>query len=247
MELARPQHQPGFPTKYATEAKDRQGSIFSQKPYLACVDCNTGWMEKFEGAMGEFAKPIFTSFSEVTLARQQLEIVAGWTALIVVLAEFLDPDRKVVVPASDREFLMNNLKPPDTWTIVGATVNDAEWAAKYHHRATQIVQFASKDEMRASIRERRNSNTLITTFGMGHLLLQTFVCPCQRFIADFRSIAKGIGLSQLWPIGPVGPWAIPRDVVRFPSKLVLNGTDADYIADAYAARIEGMTVTPDQV
>ncbi len=43
----------------ATEVKIKQGSIFSQKPYLACVCCNTGWMKSFE-MRPESSLPLFS-------------------------------------------------------------------------------------------------------------------------------------------------------------------------------------------
>src|SRR4051794_16517547 len=45
----------------------RLGSLFSQKPYLACIHCNTGWMQKVEDQMLKFSKPIFISHDPITL------------------------------------------------------------------------------------------------------------------------------------------------------------------------------------
>jgi hypothetical protein len=42
--------------------KYRLGSMFSQKPYLACAPCNTGWMQKVEDEMVKFSKPLFLSY-----------------------------------------------------------------------------------------------------------------------------------------------------------------------------------------
>jgi hypothetical protein len=52
-----------------TTSRVRQGSIFTQKPYLACVDCNTGWMRKFEDDMLLFSTPLFISNDGISLSR----------------------------------------------------------------------------------------------------------------------------------------------------------------------------------
>ena len=49
-------YRPGPPVR---KFKQRQGSVFSQAPYVVCGDCNNGWMNCFEDEMVKFAKPIF--------------------------------------------------------------------------------------------------------------------------------------------------------------------------------------------
>jgi hypothetical protein len=247
-ELIRPTHRAGSPTEHQLETRQFQGSIFSQKPYLACVDCNTGWMKTFEDEMEKFAKPIFTSLSNVRIASREMQTMAGWAALIATLAEFMDRDRKPVISEAERTYIKNHLKPPATWTVVATTVDDKEWASKYQHRTTFISDYASVEDFKASIETRPHPNTLISTFGMGKLLIQIFVCPDHRFIENFRAFSLSLGLLQLWPIvAAAGPLVSPKNLAQFPTSRRLTDQDADFVAAAYAAKIESSTVVPSRL
>src|SRR5262249_27441361 len=88
------------------KSKLRQGGLFTQKPYLTCESCNTGWMAKIEGVITSFARPIFASFEHLTIlnARKQ-RALATWIALVTILAEYIDHKRgNICVPKADREY-----------------------------------------------------------------------------------------------------------------------------------------------
>jgi hypothetical protein len=77
------------------KSRIREGSIFTQKPYLCCITCNTGWMRKFEDEMCSFAKPLFAPpTGDVILDDTKQRILAVWVALITILAEFIDRDSR---------------------------------------------------------------------------------------------------------------------------------------------------------
>ena len=72
------------------QSRTLQGGMFSQKPYLACQKCNTGWMNDFEQQVLIFAKSLFTSSKETKLTRKQVRSLCGWLSLIAILAEYID-------------------------------------------------------------------------------------------------------------------------------------------------------------
>src|ERR1700676_3468501 len=101
-ELEKPTHLSPTHAKIVREVKLRQGNIFAQKPYLACIACNTGWMKHLEDEMLKFAKPLFMSVVDIAIGRQQLQIISGWASLITILAEYIDTSQgSITVPESE--------------------------------------------------------------------------------------------------------------------------------------------------
>ena len=82
------------------------GSIFTQKPYLCCIPCNTGWMQRFEDEMLKFSTPIFQSSKPVTLDRRQLRVFVVWLSIIIILAEYIDTSKgSISISLEDRKYL----------------------------------------------------------------------------------------------------------------------------------------------
>jgi len=73
--IKKPVHTPGASTSHIFRAQIRQGSIFTQKPYLACMSCNNGWMNGFEVEMGKFSIPLFMSLDTIALDEYQSGIL----------------------------------------------------------------------------------------------------------------------------------------------------------------------------
>lgn len=147
-ELERPKHRGG-----ASERRLKQGSIFTQKPHLACIDCNTGWMRQFEDDMCFFAKPIFTSRGSVTLNMDQRRALAGWVALIAILAEYIDKSKaSLTISEADKTHLKKNREPPRAWSIVAISSNSRKWFARYRHVTTFIGNFTSAQEFEEAVR-----------------------------------------------------------------------------------------------
>lgn len=225
-------------------SKLKLGSIFRQKPYLACVACNTGWMQKFEDEMVAFAPPIFTSpETEVSLDKIQHRIFAVWISLITVLAEFIDHRSSVCISEEERHFLKTRLIPPEGWTIVACSQDLLTWSAKYRHHSSFIGQFSSLSEYYDAVAHGRPNNCQISSFGMGKLFIQVFSCPNMRYVADFRSYASTSGLVQLWPLsGRLNPFS--RGLTKFPTQTILKDNEVSVVADAYNERLKRLTQPP---
>ena len=202
-------------------------------------------MMKFEDEMAAFAKPLFTSLqTETTVDETQRRILAVWLSLITILAEFIDRSQgSICIPKSDREFLKRNLMPPENWTIAACSLNAGSWRAKYRHHALFLGDFSSPAEYFDAVATGRPNNTQISSFGVGHLFVQTFSCPNEKFVLDFRASLNGSGLIQLWPV-PGSLWPFSKGSAKFPTQAVLNDNEAPIIADAYNERIKLMTQPP---
>jgi hypothetical protein len=84
-------------------AAARQGSMFSIKPYIMCIDCNREW-GRIEDEMVRFSKPIFTTFDPVSLTPNQTRVIIVWISLITILSEFSKGNADVI-PKGDRQYL----------------------------------------------------------------------------------------------------------------------------------------------
>ena len=225
-------------------SRTKQGSVFSQKPYLCCEACNTGWMKRFEDEMLKFSRPIFTSLDTITnLDHTQTRVLAVWISLITILAEFIDRKTSICIPKEDRIFVRKYLRPPDTWTILAMSSDAPSWYAKYRHHASRICNFSGAAEYHAAVASEFPDNTQISTFGMGHLLVQVFSCPNERYVQDYRAGAKSKGALQIWPIRRAF-WPFVRCASTFPTKTVLTDYEAGLFADSFNKRIRILTQPP---
>jgi hypothetical protein len=221
----------------------RMGSPFSQKPYLACINCNTGWMQDVEDAMLKFAKPLFTSLDPAILNRYQIRAFVFWITLITVLAEYLDRSRsRVTITKTERDLIRRYRAPPPNWSIVVSSLNSEMWRCKYRNVHKMIFDFQNVGEY-LNLKSTYVPNTQISSFGMGNIFVQVFSCPNERFVDDFRRAAKARGLMRLWPL-PSGFWPFTEGTAKFPTKLVLDDDTAEIVADAFSERIDALISTP---
>jgi hypothetical protein len=231
-------------TRVETDVMAGPGSIFSMKPYLCCIACNTGWMQKFEDEMLKFSPPIFASTDEVVLTGRQVRVISVWVTLIAILGEYIDTTRdSVTVSQEDREFVKKRLLPPDSWTITGCSLNAGAWRHKYRHHTLFIGEFGSILEYHTAVMSGVRKNTQISSFGMGNLFIQVFHCPDFRQVQNFQSAAKAAGLVRMWP-PPFRMWPWKQRSLKFPTKLVINDDQADTLADAFNERVKVMTQPP---
>jgi hypothetical protein len=219
----------------------RQGSIFSQKPYLACEKCNNGWMKKFEDEMVKFSKSLFTTFAPTNLNHRQTRILSVWISLITILAEFSDKTRKsACITSQDRSHLMEYFAPPDTWSIFACSLDADRWNVMYRHHSISIHEYENFAEFSATFLIERPKNTQISSFGFGKIFIQVFSCPNLRLVTDFRIAAKAKRLVQLWPPSS-RLWPFPKGTAKFPTKLILDDSEADVVSDAFNERLKFLT------
>jgi hypothetical protein len=226
------------------EAKLWMGSIFAQKPYLCCVECNTGRQKKIEDEMKKFADPLFTGKGEILLDLRQLRVFSIWISVITVLAEYIDTSKSsITVSQSDKDFLRKNLRPPETWTIAACSLDSERWYARYRHQSLFVGQFESRAHYDATVMQRIANNSQISSFGMGRIFVQTFNCPDLRQVQDFRTWVRAASFVLLWP-PPMRIWPFAAKSVRFPTNLVLNDDQAEQAAKAFHERLKVMTGPP---
>jgi hypothetical protein len=231
------------PKPHEREVKQKQGAIFSIKPYLACGKCNNGWMNRFEDEMVKFSQPIFLGSTEIKLTHYQLRVMVGWLSLITILAEYtnkkLSWDNHPITK-DERLYFKAYLAPPPNWTIVAASLEGTKWQQKYKQHCMGIYMNYIGSGLSPVFVPNADDNTQISSFGMGSLFVQVFSCPVDRYVSDFRVASKSRGLIQLWPL-PGGFWPFTKGTAKFPTKTVLKDDEAEIIADAFYDRLRMMT------
>ena len=219
----------------------RWEAFFAKKPYLACIDCNTGWMHGFEDEMLKFSKPLFTSLdTTVQLDKTTQRVLAVWISLITILAEYLEHKTGICISDNERNFVKTRLLPPENWTIVACSQTSQAWYAKYRHHSNIIAEHGSRAEYLGSLTREIPNNCQISSFGMGKLFVQVFSSPYWGHIQDYRIAARSSGFNQIWPI-PRRFWPLPKRFAKFPTETVLNEEQATFAADSFNERLKRMT------
>jgi hypothetical protein len=135
---------------------------------------------------------------ETDLNKPAQRLLAAWAAMMVMVAEYAEPDM-IAVPASDRSFLREKKKPPTHWKIwVGA--QRVEQFPLYSHFTSQFVRNESEMSPDGLVTE---PNTQTTTICVGeHLLIYVMSSTVGRRIIRRWVLPREIrsGMQQIWPL-----------------------------------------------
>lgn len=215
-------------------AETKQGNLFTQKPYLACEPCNTGWMKQLEDEVSNFLRPILTGEGGIELTEQQAITLAAWAMLITILAEYTLKGPNAISPR-ERDYLMKRGHPPGNWAIFLAGLDGPFWSkAWYHH----TLRFKMAESVEQAIKfDYPLPNTQITSLGMGKLFIQLFSSVNLPTVSDYEVHARVKKMVQLWP-RKSRLWPLPRRKTKLPTKLTLSDNEADVVAHAFYARLQ---------
>jgi hypothetical protein len=215
----------------------RQGGMFSQKPYLACQKCNTGWMNDFEKPVIIFAKSLFASDDAVKLTRKQVRSLCCWLSLIAILAEYNVKREKSSIPKIDRQYIKENLEHPGEWSIFACS-QDNPTLLPFHAttRKWYDQNMRAEEHAKAIVEGRDNLDTQLSIFGLGRVAFQLFTSLHMRLVTDFRTYVKHQGFIQLWPMPSIlNPFS---SRVQFPTSALLDVNEIGQLHSAYTARFE---------
>jgi hypothetical protein len=222
----------------ARTRKTSSGNIFSIKPRITCVACNTGWINQFETDVRKFIEPILLGKFHGSISRKQADILSAWICLIIINLEYAFADA-VCISASERAYLKRHRKPPENWAIFLAGSNGPIWsraASHWEHRA-----FLHTDPIDLVIGQPfGRPNSQVTSMGMGKLFVHAFSSPVGKFVGDFEIAARARGMTQIWP--PRGViWPLTQRHTKLPPKLTLTDDEAFIVADSFANRLDALT------
>jgi hypothetical protein len=200
-------------------------------------------MKYFEDEVIKFVRPILSGVP-ASISHKQIEVLAGWICLIVILSEFID--RSLGVSTRERIYLKTKKRPPDNWVIVVAGLYGPRWSHYWTHHARNIFVSDDRHVFFTKTATYLSPNTQITSFGVGKLFVQAISSPHWHILRDFEIAATSRGLTQIWPT-PFRFWSLPLRLwpfserrTQFPPKLTLTDDVADEIAEAFDNRLEIM-------
>jgi hypothetical protein len=192
----------------------KQGGLWSQKIRNVCAKCNNGWMSRLE----EDAKPIISSLinnEEFTLDEGSQRIISTWVAVVSIMAEFTDM-HSLSIPEDHRQFIMDNNKTPDGWSIWIGRCKDSSWKERYSHNGFAIVP-------KELIKCVPNGNTQISAFTIGELFIYIFSTTVPQLFMDIPESLS----NKLFCICPF------EKIIYWPLENVLNGNEADEITEVF--------------
>jgi hypothetical protein len=224
-------------TDTVKQTRVRQGGMFSQKPYLACEKCNTGWMNDFEKPVIIFAKSLFASHDAIKLTRKQVRSLCSWLSLIAILAEYNVKREKSSIPKIDRQYIREHLEPPGEWSIF-ARSQDNPALLPFHAtiRKWYDPNLRTHEHAAAVVEGRDNLDTQLSIFGLGAVAFQLFTSSHMRLVTDFRIYARHRGFIQLWPLPSIlNPFS---NRFEFPTRALLEVNEIGQLHNAYSARFE---------
>jgi hypothetical protein len=216
-------------TKVALKSNDQTfkrqtGDPHSRRIKCVCRDCNNGWMGKLQEDAKPFLVPILEGRS-ATLKRNGQIIMAAWAAMMIMVAEHLDI-QMVAIPAADRRWLRNNLRPPSHWRIwIGR--HAAVSHPLFTHNVVSMVP--EKEIERIGLEAPVAPNTQTSTILLGkHLIIHVMSSAVARHIIRRWKlpVTFASSLTQIWPI-------ISAEVIWPPIGDVLLDTAIDTIAQQF--------------
>lgn len=210
----------------------KQGKLTSQKPYLACSSCNSGWMAYFENEMSLVLKPAIAGTAVVILNQRQAEILAGWVALIFTLAEFTTSEGPTL-PVKERMYFKRYMKPSSNWSIYVAGIEGISWAVRHHHHSLYEGRLPNKFEiLNLYGTQLPKPNSHISSMGMGRLFFHAYFTPLNENLRGFDIACKSHGMVRIWPPRKRF-WPLPKRKLRLPPKTVFDDTRATEVSESF--------------
>lgn len=221
------------PGERATESvRLRTGDPLRSKVKVVCADCNNRWLGDIQKRAKRYLVPLIAG-ERTALGNPAQEVVAAWSAMATMTAEFIDPDQTTIgVPQSDREWLMNNRTAPAGWRVWLAHYRRGRWPVQWAHFTLPIL--AAADVPRESPTGFVLPNTQVTTFVVGNLFVHAMSSVDEENIRGWATMLPR-HFRLLIPILPQR-----ESLIAWPPASITDQT-ADMIASAFHRYIEGIS------
>jgi len=197
------------------EFQQHRGNIGARKIRNVCRTCNSGWMSRIE----EKAKPTLTKLilgEDIELTITDQILVSTWATLMAIIAEYTDIST-LSISENDRQWIMNNSKPPHEWKIWLGRYSGNEWKIRYRHHGLAAVQLPFLGNRNVPC------NTQTTTIVAGNMFMH-------MQSTSVKSINLGFPSGRLYNLVPI--WPNPLSTVRFPL-IEINDGEAKSISDDF--------------
>jgi hypothetical protein len=221
------EHRIGSALVWPTESKEtverRTGDPHSRKIRCVCRACNNGWMSRLQQDAKPYFIPLLTGQSTALHKRAQT-LLAGWTAMMVMVAEHIDSEMVGISPA-DRCWLYENRRPPTHWRI---------WIGRHRREAHplfvhNVLPFAvAAKEIERPEGADRAANTQTSTICLGdHLVIHVISSQIGRSLIRRWKLPIAVApvMSQIWPVR--------ASIVKWPPPASLSDAGIDLLAQQF--------------
>lgn len=186
-----------YPKKNRVIEKKRHHDIFNIQPRMTCCNCNNGWMNDIEQGVLDFLKPIMRGEWPQFLTAEQVKNLSLWLALICMNCE-LESELSNAITQEQRNYIMNEGKVPDGWSIIIAKNNGVYWRKRkgYHNYPSDssLINGGLSGKV-----DNPTYDKQITTFGIGPLFAQVVSGQDFNFVAHHFFTAQKSGFGILFP------------------------------------------------
>jgi hypothetical protein len=188
--------------------------------------CNAGWMKDIEDKAKPIMLPLFDG-EPTRLSPVDLETIATWAALKVMVADSVDGGAWAV-HHKQREYMYAHKRPPlRSWTVWLGRFERKEWRGEWVSRPFNLLpRGAAHDKKLGRLVRHYNCNSV--TQVIGQVLIHVIHAVDQRLIVDWRfSTPQKPTLSapffKIWPPSNTSIVWPPR---------ALSDQDADHVSRA---------------
>jgi hypothetical protein len=209
------------------------GDPRSRQLQIVCEPCNNRWMSKLQNDAKSTLIPLIQG-KTFALSGARQRITAAWSAMSVICAEYLQPDR-AAISVVDRRWLFMHLRPSERFRIWIGDYERDHWPPHWAHSTLRITEFSAQQEATQAWAVHPDGtprpNTQTTVFVVGRLYILAFTCPFSELLHS-RTITNLMTdkLVQIWP---------PRHgYIGWPPRFTLKDKDADDLAGAILRKLD---------
>lgn len=209
-------------THVETTKKRQPGDPHSYKVRVVCKKCNGGWMGKAQERAKPLIIPLITG-EPTEINHHTQTVLSMWAAMAIMVGEFREKQH-AVIPAGERQCLMNHQKAPPNWRIwIGNYKRDKCQTGWFHNTLTIQTEKHIPDVTNDGT---PRPNTQATTFVVGQLYIHAMSSSVPNLIDRFVFTGSGAPkLRQIWPI--------INDKIDWPPALAITNGAAHSIATAF--------------
>jgi hypothetical protein len=178
------------------------GDPRSRRLQIVCRCCNNHWMSDLQRVAKPILVPMITGKSKkpVVLTLERQKILAAWSAMSVICAEYFHPNR-ATVSVTDRRWSYNTKTATNDFRIWIGDYSRKEWIPHWGHFSLRISEHEGLAQgWTVHPDGTPRSNTQTTTFVVGRLFIHVYSCPFPEILhADKIVSAVDSKLVQIWP------------------------------------------------
>ena len=207
------------------------GDPRSRRLQIVCAPCNNGWMSSLQSAVKPTLVPLISGKS-INLTLQRQKILAAWSAMSVICAEYFYP-KSAAISVTDRRWLYKTHTAPNDFRIWIGDFDRKEWRPHWGHSSLRIsaAEYEAPQGWTTHPDGTPRVNTQTTVFVVGRLFILAYSCPFSEILHAEKIVdAVDSRLSQIWP---------PRhSFLLWPPADTLSDRSADNLAGSIFSRLD---------